>query len=343
MLRATPPAIVLALLWTPAWSALPFATAPVERAPVPVQVVLSGTVAAVNRATVSAQIAATVEAVEYDVEDYVEKGAVLVRFRDRRLRAAFEQAQAGAAEAGALAEAARREQARVAGVFSRKLVSQAQMDQANANLEAAEARLERARAALAEAREQLGYAIVRAPYSGIVTERHVQVGETTSVGTPLMSGLSLDELRVEVQVPQSRVAAVRAAGRAQVLLDDGDRLHSEDLVFFPIADPRSNTFEVRVNLHDVAGRLLPGMFVKVAFDAGNAEQLLVPGEAIVYRSELTAVYVVDEAQRVWLRQVRLGPPAGDRRVVHAGLREGERVALDPVAAGVYLKSAAGRP
>ena len=81
-----------------------------------------------------------------------------------------------------------------------------------------------------------------------------------------------------------------------------------------------------------AADLYPGMFVKVGFVTGESPRLLVPKSAIVARSEVTAVYVVDGDGRTSLRQVRTGGAFGDRLEVVAGLAAGERVALDPVAA-----------
>jgi multidrug efflux pump subunit AcrA (membrane-fusion protein) len=82
--------------------------------------------------------------------------------------------------------------------------------------------------------------------------------------------------------------------------------------------------------------LYPGMFVKVGFVIGETQRLLIPAAAVVYRSELTAVYRVygDEAN---LQQVRLGRRYGDDVEVLAGLTDGEIVATDPVRAGVYVK------
>jgi multidrug resistance efflux pump len=82
-------------------------------------------------------------------------------------------------------------------------------------------RFEAARAAVREAGEQVDYTVVRAPYSGILTERHVQVGETVRPGQPLVSGLSLAQLRVEVEIPQGDLAAIREQSKAAILLDDG--------------------------------------------------------------------------------------------------------------------------
>jgi RND family efflux transporter MFP subunit len=176
---------------------------------------------------------------------------------------------------------------------------------------------------------------VRAPYAGIVSERHVEVGEIVAPGQPLMSGLSLESLRVNVDVPQSMFEPIREIGRAFVYVNDDERIGAESLTFFPVADPVTNTFRVRANLPEGSAQLFPGMFVKVGFVVGETRRLLVPADAIVRRSELSAVYVADD-ERVMLRQVRLGRRYGEDFEVLAGLDEGEFVALDPVAAGIYI-------
>jgi hypothetical protein len=95
---------------------------------------------------------------------------------------------------------------------------------------------------------------------------------------------------------------------------------------------------VRIELpRDLTG-IYPGMFARVHFAVAEASKLLLPRAAIVQRSEVTAVYVV-QGERVQLRQVRLGAAAAGGLVeVLAGLETGEMVALEPVKAGIYLKS-----
>jgi RND family efflux transporter MFP subunit len=172
-----------------------------------------------------------------------------------------------------------------------------------------------------------------------VTERHVEVGEAVSVGQPLMSGLSLESLRVVVNLPQQVAAKVREHEEAHVLTDEG-RVAADNITIFPFADSASNTFTVRVELPEGQFALYPGMFVKVAFVIGDAERLLIPTRALLRRSEVTGVYVVGSDGEVRLRQVRAGNTFDDRTEILAGLSAGERIALDPVRAGIYVKSQA---
>jgi multidrug efflux pump subunit AcrA (membrane-fusion protein) len=140
---------------------------------------------------------------------------------------------------------------------------------------------------------------------------------------------------VVVELPQGMAQLVRAEPMAEVLTGDGP-VTPEKITVFPVADPRANTFTVRLELPDGQFGFYPGMFVKVAFLVSESERLLVPASSIVRRSELTAVYVVS-GETARLRQVRLGQHFGDRVEVLSGIGPGEMIAHDPVAAGIWLK------
>jgi RND family efflux transporter MFP subunit len=328
----TPPAAAPAAV--PALETTTLATelAPRER-------VWDGVVEAVDQATLSAQTAGRVVELPFDVDDYVPAGAVVVRFTDVEQQAAQRQARAQFAAAEAAAREAEADFTRVEGIYARKLVARAQLDAATARRDSARAALEAARAAVRSSSEQVDYTVIRAPYSGIVVRRHVQVGESVRPGQPLISGISLGRLRVQVEVPQSDVGPIRASQRAALVLDDGARrIDAREVVVFPYADPATHTFKVRVELPEAETGLSPGMTVKVAFAVGEAPRLLLPATAVVRRGEIAGAYVVDEAG-VGLRQLRLGHRFGDRYEVLAGLSAGDRVALDPLAAGRALASA----
>jgi hypothetical protein len=154
-----------------------------------------------------------------------------------------------------------------------------------------------------------------------------------------MSGLSLDDLRVVVDVPQSLADAVRARQSAWVDVE-GTQVPAESVTVFPIAEALSNTFRARVLLPKGTAVARPGMFVKVVFATGTSEQLLVPGQAVIERGELIGVYVLDAKSRPQLRQVKLGRRLPDGRVeILAGVDEGERLVREPAAALAQLRAA----
>jgi RND family efflux transporter MFP subunit len=304
----------------------------------PLEYQVDGVVEAQRRATLSAEVSGTVEKVNFDVDDFVEKGEVVLEIRDREYRARLQKAQAALDEALANLKQVQLEFARSEDLRQRKLISQADFDKAGANLAAAQARRDSAEANLAEAREQIGYTVVRAPYSGVVVERHVEPGESVTPGQPIMSGYSSGHLRVTAQVPQSLIASLRENREARVIrLEDGRDIEVTKITIHPFANAQNHAFKVRFDLPESPGGLYPGMLVKVALTTGKTRRLLLPQQALVSRSEVNAVYVLDDEGRLSLRQVRPGNRYGDRVEILAGLDENERVALDPVRAGIEYK------
>jgi RND family efflux transporter MFP subunit len=303
----------------------------------PTERLFDGTIEAVNEATISAQTAGRVTSIPFDVNDRVPAGAVLLRIHSTEQAAGLTQARATLAEASAREAEAQARYRRIDDMYQRRVVAKAQYDEARAARDAAVARLEAARAGLSAAAEGVSYTEVRAPFAGVITQRHAQVGEIVAPGAPLLSTASLDALRVVVEVPQSVAGLVRGARSAAVYVD-GQRIESTSVTLFPSAQPGSSTFRARVDLpKDVQG-LAPGMFVKVGLVTGESQRLAVPRAAVVERSEMRAVYVVAPDGHVSLRQVRLGRVTGDRVEILAGLVAGERIALEPAAAGLEARA-----
>ena len=328
----------LALLLSGPGQATELDTGIAEQRLLPREYRLDGVVEAVNRTTVSAQTRGQVQEILFDIDDYVTQGTVIIRLKDTEQQAQLSQAEADLKAAGARYQEALDDYRRIRGVFEKDLVSQAEMDSASNALQEAQARRDASAAQLQQASEQFEYTQVRAPYSGIVTDRHVEVGETAHPGQKLMSGISLEQLRVTVDVPQSLIPAIRRIDKAGIQLPAGGWIEAVDLTIFPYAHHSSNTFKVRLELPQGIEDLFPGMFVKANFIIGEREELLIPRSAVVYRSEVTGVYVIGPDGRISLRHIRLGHNIDDQSVVVlAGLDAGERVALDPIAAATRLK------
>jgi RND family efflux transporter MFP subunit len=311
-------------------------TIEVGHATTPAERVLDGTVEAVNQATLSAQTAGRVAEIMVDVNDKVAAGALVMRLRSTEQVAGLGQAQAELQAAVAREAQAQAQFKRISDMYERKVVARATYDEALAARDAAAAQLAAARAGLESAREGVAYTELRSPYAGVVTARRVQSGEAVAPGTPLLTIASFGQLRVVAEVPQSIAHDVRALRQATVRFGD-DVIVSQRVTVFPAAEPQSSTFRARVELPESATGLAPGMHVKVGFVTGEAKRLMVPRQAVVERSELRAVYVVTPDGRVALRQVRLGRATGDEIEVLAGLAQGERVALDPAAAGLLAR------
>jgi RND family efflux transporter MFP subunit len=293
-------------------------------------------VEAVRQSTVAAQIAGRVVELRFDVGDFVRKGEVIVRIDERSAGQAVAASEAQVNEAQAALGNARAQYERSKQLLAQKFISAAALDQSEAAYKAAQARVAALLAGAGQAATERSFATIVAPYSGVVSARHIELGEMATPGRPLMTGFDPATLRVVATVPQAQVAAVQAAGKARIEVPSlGRWVDVKQLTLVPSADPRTHTTRVRLELPEQVRGVYPGVYARAHFVTGKAPKLLVPRAAVVRRSEVTAVYVLDEGGRPLLRQIRLGS-AGDERSVEvlAGLKPGERVALEPVKAGM---------
>lgn len=330
---------LLFLFVSAAQAALPFATAKVQYREVDQTYAAEADVEAVKQSTVSAQISGRVVELLFDVGDYVKKGDVIARIDEREVSQAFAGSQAQVAQAQATLVNAKANYERSQRLFERKFVSQAALDSALAQYKAAQAAAAAAGASAGVASTTKGYATILAPYSGVVAARQIEVGEMASPGKPIMTGFDPKDLRVVASVPQYKIDEVRNAPRAAVEFPAQHKwVQATSVTVLPVADSRTHTTRVRLNLPEDLRGVYPGMFARAYFTIGKAKKLLVPQAAVVRRSEVTGVYVVDDKGRPSLRQVRLGEAQinGDVEIL-AGLAPGETVAQDPVKAAIYLK------
>ncbi|PNH98991.1 efflux RND transporter periplasmic adaptor subunit [Vibrio diazotrophicus] len=283
---------------------------------------LDGVVQPINQGTVASQTSGRIVSLNVDVNDYVKKGTVLLEISAVQQSASLDAAQAQLASAIAQDREAQAQVKRYRQLFPKGAISQDVMDSAEARARSASAAVKSAQAAVAQAKESLGYTSVTAPYDGVVTQRHVELGETVAPGTPLVSGFSIDKLRVETEIPQRYQPAVSDVAQFEVVSPQGERILPTQYSLFSYADPQSHTFKIRLNLPEDISTFVPGMWVKTEFHYGNRDTILIPNSSVVRRAELSSVYRIQDDSRV-LNPVRLGQTYGDYTEVLSGLEEGD--------------------
>jgi RND family efflux transporter MFP subunit len=331
------------LLAFPVFAAeLPFLTAPVTLRELDETYAAEASVEAVRQSTVSAQISGRIVEVNFDVGDRVKKGQILVRIDEAEVQQSEAGSEARVAQARANLLNARLAYERSKQLLESKFISQAAVDQSRAEFQAAEAQLKAAQAGAGQASTTRSFATVIAPYSGVVSARHIELGEMAAPGKPLMTGFDPAGLRVVASIPQYKLEQVRKSAQARVEFPEVKRwVDATAVVVQPVADSRTHTSRARVSLPDGLEGVYPGMFARVHFSVGRTQRLTIPLSAVVNRSEVTAVYVVDSQQQVSLRQVRLGGATSSQEMeVLSGLAEGELIATEPVKAGIFLKGSA---
>lgn len=322
-----------------AQAAEPLATVPVQFREVAQTYSAEGVVEATRQSTVSAQISGRVKEINFDIGDRVKKGQVILRIDEREADQAVAGSQAQVLQAQAALQNAKANYERSLQLFEQKFISQSALDKAQSDYKMAQAQAAASEAGARQSAITQTYTSVIAPYPGVVSARMVEMGEMVMVGKPLMTGFDPSQMRVIVNVPQYKLADIGQAPRVSVEVPSLSRwVKAASVVVQPSADVRTHSTQVKITLPDNEPGLYPGMFVRAHFVVGKANKLLIPSSAVVKRSEVVAVYVVDEKGGISLRQVRVSDvPSANEVEVLSGLTRGERVALDAIKAGMSFK------
>jgi membrane fusion protein (multidrug efflux system) len=281
-----------------------------------------GTVHAVRGVTVSADLPGVVESITFESGRSVREGEVLVRLDARQ-----ERAQLLAAEAQR--DLAKLSLDRVRGLVGQGILAEAELDRVMAEHRQAEARVGEIRATIE--RKQ-----VRAPFSGVLGIRQVNLGQYLDGGAPIVPLQSLDPVHVNFAVPQQRVGDMRVGGEVQVTAEGfaGESVTGRITAIDSVVDEATRNVQVQATFDNPAGRLRPGMFVQAQVRTGDtASMLSLPASAISYAPYGDSVFVVSEMKGrdgspyrgVRQQFVKLGAARGDRVAVIAGLEPGDEV------------------
>lgn len=311
-------------------------TVPVEYRDVDSVYSTEAVVEAVRQSTISAQVMGRIVDLRVDAGDRVRAGQVIARIDPREATQAVVSSEASVAQARANLQNARLNLERARQLLASKFVSQAAVDSADAQYKAAEAQVQAAEAAAGQASVSRGYTNIVAPFSGVISTRHVEVGEMASPGKPLFTAFDPSDMRVIAEVPQTQLADIKRLSRAAVEVPStGQWFKVKAMTVLPAADPRTHSTKVRLDLPDDGRSVYPGVYARANFATGTARKLVLPNAAVLRRSEVSGVYVIDAKGNAQFRQVRLGEGAGEGfREVLAGVAPGEKVTLEPVKAGM---------
>ena len=287
-----------------------------------------GTMAAVQGVTVSADLPGTVDRITFDSGRPVREGDVLVELDTRQ-----ERAQLAAIEAQR--DLASVNYHRMKGLLSDRVISQAEFDRAAAEQKQTDAQVGEIRATIARK-------TIRAPFSGVLGIRQVNLGQYLAAGDPIVPLQSLDPIYVNFGVPQQDAGRVRVGHRISVTASDaaGAEFDGRVTAIDSIVDQATRNVQVQATLGNQGRRLRPGMFVQAELRLGASRSVVaLPASAISYAPFGDSVFVVTDLQgengqtyRGARQQfVKLGGARGDQVAILTGVAPGDEI----VTSGVF--------
>lgn len=326
-------------LHSPATIATTLSTFIIKKSDSKAQYIAEGVVEAIKTSAIAPQVSGNITVLAVKAGDAVKSGQLLVRIDTRvaNQQVMANKAQVAAAESQLLV--ARREYERKARLYAKQYISQAAMERAESDFKTAQAQTNAQLAQIGMSNIETDLHVIKAPFSGVVAEVNTEIGAMAVAGQPLMTIYDPNGLRVKVNFPQSQLVHLKETKNVHIIVtsasDVESNLVSTQLSVLPVADAVSNTSLVRLTLPINLLSIRPGMFARAFFPLKNNQgnnQINIPLSAVIRRSELVAVYVLDTVGKPQLRQVRLGRIHDQSVEVFAGLQEGDVIALDPIVA-----------
>jgi membrane fusion protein, multidrug efflux system len=299
-----------------------------QRGQWPVSMSVIGTMEAVHGVMVSADLPGTVARINFDSGKAVHEGDVLVELDTRQERAQL-------ASLEAQSELARTTFGRTQELLNAGVISRAEYDQATSQQKATEANV-------AEIRATIARKTIRAPFSGILGIRKVNLGQYLPAGSPVVSNQSLNPIYVNVGVPQQVAAQVHVGGKLRLTTEDlaGKVFNGTVTAIDSEVDEATRNIQVQATLSNPEGKLRPGMFVQVELPVGaNRAVIALPASAINYAPYGDSVFVITDLKDpqgktyrgVKQQFVKVEGSRGDQVAVISGLNPGDEV----VTSGVF--------
>lgn len=287
----------------------------------------SGSIQAVKSANLSTRMMGYVTKTPVNIGDKVKEGQLLVAINNSDLTAKLSQINASITEATAAYTNAEKDYNRYKNLFGENSASQKELDDMTAHYNMAKARLEGAKQMKNEIESQFAYVNIRAPFSGVVTNRFVNEGDMANPGMPLIALESPNSFEVVAKVPESEISKIKSGTIVNVFVKSINQMIKGNVT--EVSSSAKNTggqYMVKVALDKTEVSILSGMFVTVQFPIDvqeKTESVLIPNDAIVKNGQLSGVYTISDENTAILRWLRIGRTFGDKVEVLSGLSSNE--------------------
>ncbi|WP_282075629.1 efflux RND transporter periplasmic adaptor subunit [Maribacter aquivivus] len=297
---------------------------------------VSGKIEAAKSANISTRMMGYVDKIYVNVGDKVNKGQLLMSVNNADVSAQLAQVNAGITEAEAAFTNAEKDFNRFSTLFKENSASQKELDDITANYNMAKARLESAKQMRNGVNAQMGYANIRAPFNGVVTNKFISAGDMANPGMPLLEVESPGKYQVLAMVPESEILAVKNDTEVTVQVKAlNENVKGKVTEVSTSSKNTGGQYLVKVILDKTDAQILSGMYATVQFPVARkttSSAVMIPVQAIVKKGQLSGIYTVSQSNTALLRWLRLGRIFGDQVEVLSGLSADEQ----------YIVSAEGK-
>ena len=293
---------------------------------------VTGTVEAINDATLSAQSTGTLETLA-PLGKTVARNEIIARLNQDLVLAAVYQGEAQVATSQAAAELAQDIYDRQVPLYQDSIISAVEFDQSTTRLRQAEATLKASKAGLAQARKQLANTEVRAPFTGRIEQHFVHVWEQLAPGVSVIRIVNARRVRVVLGIPERYASDIEVGTIVEFTARDSRAAPKTGTVTFvgSTIDPRNRTFTVEAEIPNADGSLKPEMIVEARVIRDRINNVLVVPRIAIVRDEVgSSIFVVHRDGRgthVSRQRVEPGPMFAGRAVIAEGLKVGDEIVV----------------
>nr|MDA3970330.1 efflux RND transporter periplasmic adaptor subunit [Desulfobulbaceae bacterium] len=289
-----------------------------------------GVVIAANEIQVASRMMGYVRKLPVHEGQKVKKGELLLSLDPSEVRGGIDQAKAALLKAESVLAEAKSNHERFQALYEQKAVPEQQFQQVEMGYQVAKGNYAAATAALQQAHSQLTYVEVRAPFTGTIVAKFIDIGQLAAPGRPLLTLQSSGLLQVQVQVNQQAFVQLQVGQSIPVTLDRSNfELRTVTAMVARLvdaADPMTHTHTVKLSLPEDSGAN-SGDYARVSIKVGLQQGIVVPRSAVQRRAGIDGVFVVDAAGRAAFRMVRLGEQNDSGVVILAGLVADDQVII----------------
>lgn len=260
-----------------------------------------------NTIKISNQIAGTLISMPYRPGAQVKKNEVLIRIDDSLTRAEYNKASASL-------DKAKQDLSRIERLLPSQLASAEELSIAQTDLKLAQAEVTLKKI-------QLERSTIEAPFSGVISERHFEPGDSVTPNTHLLTLVDNSELIARSAIPETYLTLIKTGQQVQLNIPAlSYQLDARIKTIFPTVDSKTQQIPIEVSFNDQGKKLYPGLFAEVIINSSKDNIILIPVNAVQYDSQGSWVYTVDKSEKAVKTNIKTGKNIGSRMEIVGGLQ-----------------------